>query len=66
MASNEGEKIRDFWKPKNEINRINERHIRKAMKTADCEEHSISFFLYHPVYKPHRNKVLKALKLKGS
>jgi hypothetical protein len=65
MASNEGKKIRDFWKPKNEISRVNERHIRKALKTADIEEHSISYFLYLPEYKPHHNKVLKALKLKG-
>jgi hypothetical protein len=65
VLSNEGKKIREFWKPENEVNRTNERHVRKALKAVDIEEHSISYFLYLPAYKVHHKKVAKALKLIG-
>jgi hypothetical protein len=65
MLSNEATKIRKFWKPKNKLNRTNERHIRNAMKAANIEEHSISYFLYLPAYKADHKKVLKVLKSIG-
>jgi hypothetical protein len=66
MLTDEGKKIRDFWKPKNVLNRTNERHIRNALKKANIEEHSISYFLYLPAYKSDHKKVLKILKSRGS
>jgi hypothetical protein len=65
VLSNEAKKIREFWKPGNEINRGNEKHIRKALKTAGIEESSISYFLYHPVHKDGHKKILEILKLTG-
>lgn len=65
MSSTEAKKIRDFWKPKGEVNRVNERYLRKAMKAADIEEQSISYFIHLPQYKNHYKKVLKAIKSKG-
>jgi hypothetical protein len=62
MLSNEGRKIRDFWKPQGKLNRTNERHIRKALKVANIEEHSISYFLYLATYKADHKKILKLLK----
>lgn len=67
MLSNDGKKIRGFWKPKGKLNRVNERHLRKAMKVANIEEHSISYFLYLPTYKGDHKKIVKALKsIRGS
>jgi hypothetical protein len=62
MLSNEGRKIREFWKPNNKLNRTNERHLRKALQAANIEEHSISYFLYLPAYKDDHKKILKILK----
>lgn len=64
MLSKEAKQIREFWKPSGELNRANERHLRKALHQANIEEHSISYFLYLPAYKSDHKKIAKLLKLK--
>jgi hypothetical protein len=63
MISKDADKIRDYWKPDNQVNRTNERRIRKALHDANIEEHSISYFLYLSAYKKDHKKILKALKI---
>jgi hypothetical protein len=63
MISKDAERIRGYWKPDNEVNRTNERRIRKALHDANIEEHSISYFLYLSAYKKDHKKILKALKI---
>jgi hypothetical protein len=62
MLSKEASEIREFWMPKNKINRVNERYIRKAMRASEVEEHSISYFLYISGYDKQHKNVLAALK----
>jgi hypothetical protein len=54
-------KLRKFWKPKNRRNRKQEGLLREAMKACGVRERSLTFFLYHPKFAPHRSKVVKRL-----